>query len=141
MFTFHLKRFVFIRYSCTLSPESALLSPHVSNVGSHSGDISWKFIEPIAFKQVMLGSFNYITVAQRAVYVIFRIEMVIWRAAICFQSSIVYLANAFAIAIKQRDTNHGRVEYALKSANTCCIFGILRQFRLMVETSCSRDHT
>ena len=91
-----------------LSSESALLS---CNVGSHSGDICWKLIEAIAFKQVMFGSFNYITIAQRTVYVIFRIEMVIWRAAICFQSSIVYLANAFAIAIKQRYINHGKVAF------------------------------
>ena len=68
----------------------------------------------------MFGSFNYITIAQ-TVYDIFRIEIVIWRAAICSQSSMVYLANAFAIAIKQRYIKHGRVEYALKSGNTCCI--------------------
>ena len=60
--------------------ESALLPyKSVSNVGSHSGDTCGhslaKFVEPIAFKQVMLGSFNPTTIAQRPVFDIFRIEM------------------------------------------------------------------
>ena len=36
-----------------------------------------KFIEPIAFKQVMFGSFNSTTVAKWTFYDNFRIEMVI----------------------------------------------------------------
>ena len=63
-----------------LSSESALLPyKSVSNVGSHSGDTCEhylaKFVEPIAFKQVMFGSFISTTVAQRTVYDIFRLEM------------------------------------------------------------------
>ena len=43
--------------------------------------------------------------------------MVILRAAICSQSSMVYLASAFAVDIKQEDItkcNQGRVESALR---------------------------
>ena len=39
---------------------------------------------------------------------------------------MVYLSNAFVVAIKQMNTIHDTVESVLKSTNTCCNFGILR---------------
>ena len=79
-----------------------------------------QFVEYIVFKQVVFGSFYSTTNAKQTVYGMFRIEiMVILRAAICSQSSMVYLASAFAVDIKQGDItkcNQGRVESALKSA-------------------------
>ena len=60
-------------------------------LASFTGEIK----EHIAFKQIMFGSFNSTTNTQRTVYDIFRMEMVIGRAEICSQSSMVYLASAF----------------------------------------------
>ena len=85
-----------------------------------------QFVEYIDFKQVVFGSFYSTTNAKQPVYGMFRMKiMVILRAAIC-ESSMVYLASAFAVDIKQGDItkcNQGRVESALKSA----FCGILRQ--------------
>ena len=59
---------------------------------------------------------------------------------------MVYLANAFAVEIKQRDIIQCTGEYVIKSANTCVIFWYLEAVHsnhagLMVEMNCSIDES